>query len=551
MPMRSLVIFFVIIFSLYAQDTVADCLTGNCKLGEGKYKYKDGSVYAGDFVNGKPHGFGIIDFKSGDHYEGNWDAGKRHGEGAYTFSDGSIYRGEFYKNKLQGQGILTYANGRIYDGTWKKNKAEGRGKLTHKSGATYEGLFKNGKEHGQGTFIDPSGRVHAGLWRVGKLVRRNNSVTKVKQKNKVTRHKQTAATKQKNRTESTGKDKNCNSEYCHNEKGKYTYRDGSYFIGNHISGNPEGIGTCFYANGDVYQGGWKNHSPDGEGVMTFASGRKYSAFWASGKPVRQLYNKPDFENDPVRNESKAADGKTEMYALIIGISSYNHMPSLKYTDDDAYRLYAFLKSPEGGAVKEGNISLLIDEVATKENIRTSMKNLFNKADKDDVVIMYYSGHGLQGRFLPIDFDGYNNSLSHREVYDLLDRSEAKHRLVIADACYSGSLSASRAPYSSSLKDFYTKINNTDGGTAILTSSKAEEQSLEYAGLRQGVFSHFLLKGLHGWADGNTDGIVSIAELFGYIQENVKTYTGNRQSPSISGNYNRDMPVAMVRGSTDF
>ncbi|MFN8331408.1 MAG: hypothetical protein U0T81_09360 [Saprospiraceae bacterium] len=30
--------------------------------------------------------------------------------------------------------------------------------------------------------------------------------------------------------------------------------------------------------------------------------------------------------------------------IIVGVSRYDHMPSLKYSDDDAYKIYAFLKS---------------------------------------------------------------------------------------------------------------------------------------------------------------------------------------------------------------
>ena len=47
------------------------------------------------------------------------------------------------------------------------------------------------------------------------------------------------------------------------------------------------------------------------------------------------------------------------------MASYKHMPALQYTDDDAYRMYAFLKSPEGGALKDEQIKILVDDAATK------------------------------------------------------------------------------------------------------------------------------------------------------------------------------------------
>lgn len=485
----------------------SECIKGNCRIGNGTFHFNNGSTYKGQFYKGVPHGKGVMNMKNGDRYEGTFSRGQKHGEGKYFFRSGNKYIGQFKKDKIEGKGRMDYSNNDVYKGSWSDNKPHGKGRIE----------FANGK-------------IMEGLWRKGKLVRKwktesNNSVS-------------TSSIKR------TYKD--CNNNYCHNESGKFTYRDRSYYIGQFTDGNPQGKGTCYYANGDIYEGGWKNHGPNGRGIITFKSGRKYSAIWKNGKPVEQVYE--DAEHTVTNNSRyrKAADGKVDMYAIVIGISAYEHMPSLKYTDDDAYQLYAFLKSPEGGALPDNHITLLVDEVATKQNIRTSMQNVFGKADQDDVVIMYYSGHGLQGRFLPIDFDGYNNSLSHREIYDLLDQSAAKHKVLIADACYAGSLETEKGTFYSSLENFYHKIDESDGGTAIMMSSRAQEKSLEYSGLRQGVFSHFLLRGMKGEADTNSDEIVSIAELYRYIYDGVRQYTNKRQSPTIGGNYDKNMPLAMIR-----
>ena len=80
------------------------------------------------------------------------------------------------------------------------------------------------------------------------------------------------------------------------------------------------------------------------------------------------------------------------------------MPVLRYTDDDAYRFYAFLKSPEGGALPDEQIRILIDEEATREGVLEAMADVFGQAGPKDLVLFYFSGHGLNGSFLPIDFD---------------------------------------------------------------------------------------------------------------------------------------------------
>jgi len=94
--------------------------------------------------------------------------------------------------------------------------------------------------------------------------------------------------------------------------------------------------------------------------------------------------------------------------------------------------------------------------------------------------------------------------------------------------------------------FYTSLRESAGGTAFLLSSKQEEVSLESQGLRQGLFSHYVIKGLKGAADVNKNKIVTIKELYDYVYQNVKEYSQSAQTPTIAGNYDPNMPVGNVR-----
>ncbi len=337
---------------------------------------------------------------------------------------------------------------------------------------------------------------------------------------------------------------NCNAEYCAEGRGIFTYGDGSRYVGTFLSGEPAGKGICYYANGDRYKGSWKNHAPDGEGVMYFSSGLVYAAIWSQGKAIQELSRKKEFvfDNKVPVDHSK----EVKIWAVIVGIARYEHMPSLKYSDDDAYKIYAFLKSPEGGALKDDQIRVLIDEEANRNAILQAINQVFMRADENDVVMLYYSGHGLDGTFLPVDYDGYQNQLKHDEIRNLLDKCKAKNKVVYIDACYSGSLLATKGPYSNSLLEFYDELSKSKGGTAFLMSSKSKEYSLEDGGLRQGVFSHFLIRGLKGESDRNQDKIISLKELFEYVYKNVRDYTANVQSPMIAGDYDEEMPVGFIR-----
>ena len=63
------------------------------KITLGSCETKDGGVYQGEMVAGKPHGKGKTTYKNGDFYEGDYVKGKRQGYGVYTFSDGEKYEG--------------------------------------------------------------------------------------------------------------------------------------------------------------------------------------------------------------------------------------------------------------------------------------------------------------------------------------------------------------------------------------------------------------------------------------------------------------------------
>jgi len=156
------------------------------------------------------------------------------------------------------------------------------------------------------------------------------------------------------------------------------------------------------------------------------------------------------------------------------------------------------------------IRVLIDDDANRANIIRTMRQVFLQADENDVVILYYSGHGLPGSFLPVDFDGFNNKLQHQDIKDVFGETKAKHKLVLADAC------------------------------------KGDEYSLEDKGLRQGIFSHYLIRGLKGEADKNKNKIVTVTELFDFVHSKVRVYTGNAQTPTMTGEFDPNMPVAVSR-----
>ncbi len=550
--MKQLMKSFAILLACLPLFASAQCIDGNCWDGLGTYVYPSGARYTGHFRDGKIDGQGTLYFSNGNRYDGNWKDHYREGRGKLVFTNGDTYEGEFRRSRINGRGIMRFANGDHYDGQWRNDLQHGKGVYKYSDGDRYEGEFKQGKLHGNGTMFYHDGSRYAGHWKNNKKHGDGTYVktdgTRISGNWRQGKYQSSASNDTpyvaEADTDVTNGLRDCNKVYCNNERGQYVYGDGSRWEGDFRSGLPEGQGTCYYADGDKYVGGWRNHSPHGEGIMYYKSGRVLGAIWEYGEPVGDLDSPDDVLSQ--ENISVDHDDEVKIWAVVVGVARYAHMPVLKYTDDDAYHIYAFLKSPEGGALPDEQIRILIDEDANRTNIVSAMRQTFLKADANDVVMLYFSGHGLPGSFLPVDFDGYNNRLQHEEVKTIFEESKAKHKLCLADACHSGTLTAMRTPLDGTLKKYYEAFENSRGGTALLLSSKGDEVSLEDQGLRQGIFSHFLIRGLKGEADADGNAIVTIAELYDFVHIKVRKYTANAQSPTITGSYDERMPVAVAR-----
>jgi uncharacterized caspase-like protein len=86
------------------------------------------------------------------------------------------------------------------------------------------------------------------------------------------------------------------------------------------------------------------------------------------------------------------------------------------------------------------------------------------------------------------------------------------------------------------------------GRAILTASRPTEVSLELPELGHGIFTYYLVQGLKGAADLNRDGIVSLQELYEYLELQVSRKSravGGNQHPVMKGELEGILPLVKV------
>jgi len=246
-----------------------------------------------------------------------------------------------------------------------------------------------------------------------------------------------------------------------------------------------------------------------------------------------------------------------LWVVAIGISKFqdSSIPSLRYADADARAIVDYFR--ETFRLPESQIFLRLNEEATLREIKSVLGTQLVARAKDphDTVVLYFAGHGMRERvvgsldadglskyFLPHDAsltDLYSTALDMDEVTNVLRRLAPERIVVLLDSCFSGA-AGGRSPFDPLSKgerapitdEFLERMAHVGKGRVVLTASGPEESAQERADLAHGVFTYYLLAGLHGAADLSGDGEIDVHELYGYVSERVAQETKGRQNPKL-------------------
>ena len=101
-----------------------------------------------------------------------------------------------------------------------------------------------------------------------------------------------------------------------------------------------------------------------------------------------------------------------------------------------------------------------------------------------------------------------------------------------------------------MDDLFLERRTRSKGRAIITASRPAEVSIELPELGHGLFTYYLLQGLRGAADLNRDGIVSLQELYEYVEQQVSQKSravGGNPHPVRKGEREGPLPLVQVGG----
>ena len=238
-------------------------------------------------------------------------------------------------------------------------------------------------------------------------------------------------------------------------------------------------------------------------------------------------------------------------ALLVGISEFDdpHWRGLRYTTKDATDLAAALKDPARGRFDQVRV-LTRPEETTRASILAALRQLKKEAHRpDDVVVVYFSAHGTlardnQGelrRYLVTRDASYRaipqTALSMDALKAEFDGLSSRRRLLVLATCHSGSGKSLlpkelEAELSGVKAGFYARpLEESSRASLVFAACDWGETAREDEGLRNDIYTHFLIEGLGGTADRNVDGAVTATEAHDYARRRTFAFTEGRQRPS--------------------
>lgn len=187
------------------------------------------------------------------------------------------------------------------------------------------------------------------------------------------------------------------------------------------------------------------------------------------------------------------------YALVVGINSYKYIPKLKTAVNDAKTIATLLQEQYGFT-----ITLLLDSQATRTAILRELNSIKNRLNPEDRLLIYYAGHGWNDKetetsyWLPVDAEQNDpvNWVEARTITDQLKRTQARQVLVVADSCYSGTISRSFDPSlsgSGSRKNYLKKL--MEKPARVLIASGGNEPVSDSGGSNHSIFADVFIKAL--------------------------------------------------------
>jgi hypothetical protein len=225
------------------------------------------------------------------------------------------------------------------------------------------------------------------------------------------------------------------------------------------------------------------------------------------------------------------------FALIIGNTEYIDpgLAQLTAPGTDAEDFARVLQDKDICAFDE--VKVLSDQSST--TAIEAIDEFFDEKKSNDLVVLYFSGHGVRDEFGSL-YLAFKNTIRSRlrssaiksdYIIDAMNQSRSKRQVLILDCCNSGAFAQGTKAEVGGTMGLISAFQGY--GRYVLTATDevqfAWEGNQHIGETDNSLFTHFLLKGLKGEADSDGDGRITVDELYDYTYEQISKITP-KQTP---------------------
>ena len=260
--------------------------------------------------------------------------------------------------------------------------------------------------------------------------------------------------------------------------------------------------------------------------------------------------------DVERNIPKTVENPNA-YAVVFGIEQYKNVSTVTFAKRDAHWVREYFERTLG--IPEENIYFLTDNDVSKAEFDKvfSLGGWLDKRIRDGMsdIYVYYAGHGapdMKNRtayLIPYDGDPNYASQTGYEVDAMtgnLSQLGARSVTVFLDACFSGANRESEILLAGA-RPIFMEVNPAMAeNVTLFSAASGTEISSAWPEKQHGLFTYWMLKGLQGKADANSDQSLTVQELGDYIQENVSITAGKLDREQTPGVQTRDFMKVVVK-----
>jgi tetratricopeptide (TPR) repeat protein len=241
-------------------------------------------------------------------------------------------------------------------------------------------------------------------------------------------------------------------------------------------------------------------------------------------------------------------------ALLIGNSRYDDpgLARLETADVDVREIADVLRAREIGEFDE--VMELPDQGLAV--VRRAIAQFFRQGKRDDLLVFYFSGHGVKDEngqlYLAVKDTELpllaGTSIEAAFITAQMDGSNSRRQVLILDCCHSGAFARGAKGVEGQSVGIGPAFEGRGYGHIVLTATDSTQYAWEGEQIigesDKSVFTHYLLQGLKtGEADSNSDGVITIDELYEYVFDHVVKETPKQTPGKWSYKQQGDIVIA--------